>query len=418
MKYLLTAITMSLILSMQPAEVVIAQDIDANRMNRDIRVMENIIGELFKTQNATRERGGGNNFVVNSFSGGASAVKGTYLPGYGVIFDIKGSDKANFILVTGDNEEKKIERRFYYNSDGVESEDGEAVNQENLTRRMGQFLKDYGSTIGQLKGDEQILLIYGDQKNQNRIRLRVNANYSESESDINDTKNIDAIDVEKMEKKDLPVISLSVKAKDLQDYRRGKLDEAALDKRFEIATSDREEKLDLKVMEDIFESALSGKEGPHFRMMGRSNHLVLDNFGAIFSFDVRYSLRGGNSAFGMWSRRDAERLAEELRAGRGRVAVEIHEERVREESDERENRVSEAYDMLIKDIKEYLVDYGRTLSSVEADQYVLVSVSINGRYEDVPERLEIQVSKSVLEDMDRGKLSREKALEQVIVNEY
>jgi hypothetical protein len=333
-----------------------------------------------------------------------------------VIFDIKGSQATEIVMYT-DDEESSTKSRFYYDVDGAESEDGEAINQENVTRRMGEFLKDYGSTIGQLDSDERILIIYGAQMSQKRIRLRMNASFNSADSDVNDPKNIDRIDVEKMEEQELPVISLSVKAKDLQDYRRGKLDASGLEKRFESAISEREEKLDLKVMEDIFDSALNGKEGPHFRMMGRSSHLMLDNFGAIFSFDVRYNTRGG-AAFGMWSRRDAERLAQELRSGRGRVELEVHEERVRDGESEVENKVSEAYQMLIKDIREYLVDYGRTLNSVKSDQYVLVSVTINGRYEDVPERLEIQVSKSVIEDMDRGKLSREKALEQVIVNEY
>jgi len=69
-------------------------------------------------------------------------------------------------------------------------------------------------------------------------------------------------------------------------------------------------------------------------------------------------------------------------------------------------------------LKEYIVDYGRTVKSVSSDQFMLLSVDVNGRYENIPGRIDIQVKKSVLEQLDKGSISRDQALERVVITEY
>ena len=79
----------------------------------------------------------------------------------------------------------------------------------------------------------------------------------------------------------------------------------------------------------------------------------------------------------------------------------------------------EAYASMKTHIAEYLVDYGRTLNSVNSDQFILTSVNV-GRteLEEIPERVDFQLKKSVLENLDRGRISREDAIKQVVVSEY
>ena len=75
-------------------------------------------------------------------------------------------------------------------------------------------------------------------------------------------------------------------------------------------------------------------------------------------------------------------------------------------------------DKLKANLKEYLVDYGRTISSIKADQFILTTVNLRGRYKDIAERIYVQLKRSVLDQLDKGIISREKALEQVIITEY
>ena len=91
---------------------------------------------------------------------------------------------------------------------------------------------------------------------------------------------------------------------------------------------------------------------------------------------------------------------------------------IKKEEAEHLEKVTNAYNGLKNNIKEYLVDYGRTISSVKPDQYILTTVNIRGRYADVPERIDFQLKKTVLDQLDKGTITREKALEQVVVTEY
>ena len=69
-------------------------------------------------------------------------------------------------------------------------------------------------------------------------------------------------------------------------------------------------------------------------------------------------------------------------------------------------------------LKETIVDYGRTLKSVSSEEYILVSVSISNSRDSLPEGIDLQVKKSVLQSIDSGQMSREQAMEQITVREY
>lgn len=374
-----------------------SQSIDANRMNRDIRIMENILAELFKTQITSS---GSNQTFVVSGSGALRAdnVRGTYLPGFGVIFNVSNSGTwgSSYRVLSGGGENGYT---FYYDTN---SDDKKApVDQESITLRIQSFLKDYASTIGQLKDDEKVMVIFGA-KNNNVLYARLLTTASSGQQKTE-------------EKEEIPVISVSTKVSDLKEFRTGRINAAKFEDRLAVATSKDKEYLDLTVMGNIFKTALDGQEGEAFRLSGRVNHLMLDNFGALFSLDVRYSTSPRGSA--VWNFNTAL-----SRTVEGVVSVNSQtrelESAIAKEKEELNKRVNGAYSLLLANLKEYIVDYGRTLSSLNNEQYLLLSVTISGRFEDVPERIDFQVKKSVLQQLDRGSISREKAISEVFVNEY
>lgn len=378
-----------------------SQSIDANRMNRDINIMENILSELFRT--TITSSNSNQAFVIESggFYRGNSS-RGTYMPGFGVIFMVSNSSRGVYSVT---NETGNSEYTFYYNGDG--DEENQKVDQESITNRIKEFLRDYGSTIGQLKSDEKIMVIYGSKSNSSTLLYRLSTGQGRVTSDKQET---------------LPVISVSAKVSDLNDFRSGKLTTDNFNKRLAVATSEDKEYLDLKVMGNIFETALKDQDKESFRLSGSVDYMLLDNFGALFSLDVRYDEFGRATAV-VWGLENRLRRAFPERVAVGQATRSESEKQsdtkdYEEMKKELEQKLDTAYKNLVSNIKEYIVDYGRTLNSLSSDQYLLLSINVNGRYENVPDRLDIQIKKSVLEQLDKGSISREQALQRVVVTEY
>ena len=399
MKYLSKIITL-LFLSVLSTNVLCAQNaIDANRMNRDINIMENILQELFKTSWEAR----GNTVHVKStglfFGGNSSDIRGTYLPGYGIIFTIPGGPPG-FITYSDTGEDKSYSYTFRY-SDDASSE--KSVSEESVTRRIREFLREYGSTIGQLSENDRIMVVY-------------NTQYQ-----IREFPFIDSSDDQKRQQL-LPTISVVAQVKDLQDYRSGNLSEDELNQRLSISKSDAESKdrLDLKVMANIFETALKEQEGPAFRIRGSINYLSLDNFGALFFFDARYSSRTGAGGF-FFNMPEFSSFSLDTE-GKARVevqrALEKELDQSRKQQEETTEEITKGYNTFINNLREYLVDYGRTLSSVQRDQHIMISASISSSIDEIPERVDLQIKKSVLEAMDKGNTNRDEAMSQIVVREY
>ena len=243
----------------------LAQSFDASRMNRDIKIMENILGEMFKTYS-----GGSNQervFISESFSG-SRTVRGTYLPSYGIIFNVQTS--SNYIFINSSQSQNNSSNSFYYSSDNS-SDDNNNVDESSVRERITEFLKDYASTIGQLKPNENVMVIYGSKPNSSFPALVI-------ENGKVDTK----------KRETLPIISGSVSKKDLDDYRSGKLNDTNFENKVKTASSKDKEYLDLKVMSNIFETALKDQDEESFRLSGNVSYLMLDNFGAIFNLDASY----------------------------------------------------------------------------------------------------------------------------------
>lgn len=398
MKYLSKLIILFLLTLFSWQSLWAQTNIDANRMNRDINIMENILQEIFKVR--LEGKGSTLHFApYSSFSIGSSHdIRGTYLPGYGIIFTIPGRS-SGFMVLSGDADTESYSYSFQYSDD---ESSGKEVTEESVTNRIKEFLMDYGSTIGQLSNDDRIMVIYNT-RNHNRDFVIYSGSRQNSD------------------KKQLPTISVVAKKSDLQAYRSGRISESELNDRLSVSTveADAKEQLDLKVMANIFETALKEQEGKSFRIRGSVNYLNLDNFGALFFFDARYASSSGSyfleapQITGFSFREEEERARVEVQS-----VIEDRLRETKEKQQETEEEIKKSYETFISNIKEYLVDYGRTLSSVTSDQHIMISATISSSVEEIPERVDIQVKKSVLEAMDRGSTSRENAIGQVVVREY
>ena len=213
---------------------------------------------------------------------------------------------------------------------------------------------------------------------------------------------------EEDQNKPLPAISVSAKKSDLDSYRAGRLNADAFQNRLSVSTSQDKERLDLKVLGNIFGTALGEGDGNEFHLINSNSlsYMYLENFGALYSLNLH---RG--HGFGTVSARLFPTNYNEQTQAEVKVKLEERERKLSE-------TLEEEFDAMVARTKEFIIDYGRTLSSLKDDQYLMVSLNISESSDVVPDRVDFQVKKSVFDQLDKGQISREAALNAVTLTEY
>ena len=383
-----------------------AQDFDANRMNRDIRIMENVLSELFKVEakshvsssadNRTVEvRGRATAFTFNSFGRSSEQVTGDYIPGYGVIFKVPAMLSANIsrISVNRDDRGEKV-LSFYYDSDDASGDS--QITEEAVKQRITNFLKDYAPTIGQLDKEERVTIVYGERKGAApKVRIFNFSDEAEQETEI----------------EPIPVITVSAKAGDLASLRNGRLSSDDFDKQLSVKTSDENKKqpMDLQVMSNILKTAFEdgGDEAFHLVTSNSLSYVNIEGFGVHYTLDMHRG-HGLQSitlrAFSRFEESDAE--------------VDETAKKVQIAREEREETIKAEYQKMVEQIKMYMVDYGRTLNSLSNDHFLIISANLLDHGNLIPAQVNFQLKKSVLQQLDRGQISREAALNAVTLTEY
>lgn len=384
-------ILLALVLSTFSLHPLQAQTIDQDRMNRDINIMESVLSELFKTRWSAR------NSQVHAASGaftlgGSGNISGTYVQDYGVIFTIPARNTGFVMSTAGEG----FSYSFQYGDDDKE------VSRDNIVSRITTFLQDYGSTIGQLQNSEHVTVIYEGSSRSHTLRVFASADENETET-------------EEVERQPLPTLHVTARKSDLDAYRRGSLSEAQFRDRLTVQTVDEEGgQRDLRIMSNILKSSFEDRDSDAFRIRGSVNHLYLDNLGAIFNVEASYGS-------GLFALNEAvvvmrEKLTEIVNSDSASVRVSRAPRSA--DTEKIQARRKEAYQQLIDDIKGVIVDYGRTLRSVQSDEKVLVTVDVSTRSDYLPDQATLQIDKAVLEQFDRGDLSRAQAISRITVREY
>lgn len=378
-----------LLLCILAVPLVHAQNIDRERMERDINIMESVLEELFKIEwnsnSSTMQVASG------SFSfGGGSEITGTYISNYGIVFTIP-SQTSGFIVST-DGDEYNYQFKYENN------DNDQKITKETVANRIKYFLRDYGSTIGQLKNEDHITVIYEKNSTNHFVKVLPDNNRQKDPQKFPST------------------IYVTACASDLQALRRGNISKTQFDDRLTVAINDeKNQRRDLKVMANILKTTFEDVEDDEFRVRGSVKETYIENLGALFYLDVSYG--SGFYAFGEAMVAVREKLSKIIDPDSVSIKFENSEGDNRSESELRKAG-KQAYQGFLNQLKETLVDYGQTLKSVDSDEQVLISISLSRSGKAIPERVDLQIEKSVLEALDQGSLSREAALNRISVQEY
>lgn len=375
----------------------ITEDYD-ERMTKDLSIMENVLQQLLDEPD--RRRG--------------IQVSGMYLPGSGIIFDLSSSHRMAFRHVEirrGQGGGVTIGTGNGQNDENAE--DNAETRRELIRDRVVEFFGNYAPAIQALGNDENVYVVYSESGRDNIWGHLQPAGRRASDREAGGfVMHAGKSDIDAFRRQDLSASQFRDRITYTEDIRNGR---------------------DLSIMAGIFQSALTADDNQIMSISGNVQHSLIPGLGAMFTFQVRpgrgrhfFTQRPGNpppptEAPGVPDvdvdsvlnsldinielediRREALRVREEAEKIRRELVLQYGGKELAPEE------IAEAYDLLEITLAEVLVDYGRTLNSVESGESVIINVNFARGFRDIPARLIMTISKS-----DLGNLPRSTALDSI-----
>lgn len=433
--------------------IVFAQELDEERMNRDLEIAKNVIGTLLK--------GESDMFL------GSSSIEASYVSGYGVIFTIprhysmmwvrpprpaptphirirsRGTGdevilyEGNVNAMVKETEEiarkqqelLKKQQELYNMQQKLSAEEQKELQkiQEEMTKQQEKlaeavaeieidekelakiaeeaeiqalawgseysenmeavmqkteqaiitFLADYADLIGQLKPTDHIMVKQESLHDEFLVGIGNDATWSEYPGSSAD---------EGKERKS--GFSAEVSKKDISDYKAGKFTFEAFRERITIKRAEPERTSpDLDMFASIFKQYYGPKLSKTFFTETTPRYEILDNFGVIYTIRTYSSYAEGDIYY---------------------MPV-LGKEKV--SSEERKSKIEELYPKFEKDLKAFIIDYARTIRSLDDDDQLLLKIGLTKCEEcAIPKSIDVSVRMSVLNQYDQQKISRDKAL--------
>ena len=355
-----------------------SQSIDQDRMERDLKVAENILATLSEDSYGGRRLWGREN------------VESSYVPDYGVIFTMPISTSFSFvgnntIISTGGQDvividesgddpdyEVKVKGRNrvkVVDADSKEAAEARAEEGEEVRDQVITFLADYAGLIGQLKASERIVV---QMKRSNRLELYFGSNQSSANQGL----------------------TAEVLKSDLNSQQQGKISRDQLIERIKFTGGANEDVAkDIELFATIFARLYEADLSSTYYLASRNiGYSKLTNLGVTFS--MKFYSSSSNDG--------------------------LHSIRTTGESGltqaERNERVNAMYPDFEASFKENLLDYGRTVKSLNDNEKLIFKVRLTEcKGCDMPKAIEVMVDAKTLAGYDKGSISRDKALAMIAV---
>lgn len=380
----LTTRTLAMLLLLFAMSGAMAQQIDDARMERDLKIAENILGTLSSE---------GDERSQNYFFG--HNTKSSFVEGYGVIFNIP-SNRGVFYVNQGSSSERVVIREsgngYTYSvpppPPKVKSArnskqtlttkefDIDSLEKAGIERSVGimkMFLADYADLIGQLKPTDHIM-------------VTTKSTIAASDFSFRTSRRSDT------------GVTTEVLKSDLSSYKVGKMSRDQLLSKITITKDEKstEKVADLELLASIFERLYkSDLSNTYYCSGGGVRYEKLKNFGVIMSMKVYSS--NNNDGFYTIQTQGLSNLSKQ----------------------ERDEKVESLYPEFEQTLKENIIDYGRTVKSLQPNEMLMFKVKLTECNAcDMPKSIDISVNASVLMDYDKGKIDKKAALSKIKVKKY
>lgn len=379
-KYCITAI---IALSIQ-SQTSLAQKIDDERMRRDIEVAENVLATLIK-QEFEQQR---------TFFG--LDVKGSYQPGYGVTFRVPSDNSMPFVISIGrDNvqgatvisEGNNYQYSFRTNgSNEGESAEGSAIKLKDKSEEKKQasvdsvragyneriisaarnFIVDYGDFISQLAPNERIIVT----NQHDRPHFYFNSGKRTR-------------------------LSVEGTRADVTSFKQGKLTRDQAIKKLVIVNTESIEakEPDMEMLSSIFSRLYRPDLSKTYFIEGNVYYERLKDFGTIFYMQMVSSVEKSMNRYAIPT-----------------LGLDGLDQAARDK------KVAELYPAFEKDIKENILEYGRTLKSLKDDESLIFNITLTRcKGCGIPSTLELTLKGSVLKEFGTGRMEKNTALERILI---
>lgn len=358
-----------------------AQSFDGERMKRDLEVAENVLATLIKHEMSNQR----------SFFG--LDIEGSYQPGYGVTFRLPPDHAMPFVVTIAGDEVRGAtvisdgnSYRYSFNVNGARAEvQGEddnslklkeksqitadsarAVYHERMIKAAQDFILDYGDLISQLAPHEKIVVT----NQSDRPHFYFNAGKRTR-------------------------IAVEGTRKDIIALRQGEISKDEAIKRLTVINTESMEarEPDMEMLSSIFSRLYRPDLSRTYFIQGNVYYERLRDFGAIFYMQMVSSTEAGFNRHALPTL-GLQNLDQETR----------------------DKKVAELYPAFEQELKENIVEYGRTVKSLKDDETLIFNISLTKcRGCGIPATLEISIPASVLKDFGGGKIDKNAALDKLIL---
>jgi hypothetical protein len=399
-KYIVT-----LFLSVSLAVASFAQNNQDDRMERDLKVAENVLSTLIKQEqklqgwmpvdvSANYRAGYGVTFFIPNYSQYPKAfvLRGTgrlgqlktLKNGDGFSYSFETDEEGGVISETieGDVDiEEEIERAEQEERNPSRtSKEGKSVieratiatSDEIIKKTIAAvktFLADYAGIISQLKDNERIIVT--NKRNEVNNYFRV----------LDDSRQT--------------YLSIEVSQIDVKQYQSGKLNRDQFISKIKVVESvaSNEKSQDLDLITTIFDRLYQPDLSKTFFSEGDIYYERLSDYGVIYYMSVFSSNQMNQNTFYMPTIKQDNLTVEE-----------------------RNKKVTELYPKFEQELKENILEYGRTVKSLKPNEVLSFQINVTKcKGCGIPSTLEVNTKASVLTDYLMGKIDKSAALKQVEV---
>ena len=393
-----------------------AQEIDQKRMDRDIMVAQNILKNLMNEDGKLRGMGYG--------------VKGEYLEGYGVVFTMPPASRLKYAIQLGDhfdwnekgeehivlpppprsdeyidqneaeiNEkidffEQEKEREFKEQRDHLDRKRTEIIVQKHdaalrvegggtidsfdeMIESWKVFLVDYADLIGQLHSTDKIMIKMSDLGSDVWVfAMKVTGEQLVGEREK---------------------VSAEISKSDLIDYKKGKINRDEVLGKVKIVKKKLVEvERDIKIFGGIIDALYSSNTSETYFTSGNIRYERMEDFGVVL--DVKF-YSSNPSGFG---------------------ETQVHYMPTRGKRDlsqaERDEEVIKIYPEFERELKNNIVEYGKTISSLGEKEKLIIKTHMTACAGcGIPDIVEFAVEASVLMEYANGKISKKEAINRISV---
>ena len=182
---------------------------------------------------------------------------------------------------------------------------------------------------------------------------------------------------------------------DVTQFKQGKLTRDQLLSKMKVVNTETVDELnpDLELLSSIFNRLYRPDLSKTYYSEGNIYYERLKDFGVIYYMTVVSSSRDGYGRFSIPT---------------------LKMDDVDQET--RDKKVKELYPAFEKEVKENVLEYGRTLRSLKEEESLIFNVRVTQCVKcGIPSSLELTVKNSVLSEYNSGKLTKEAALTKIAV---